>query len=96
MKSFDASAGSPTKKYVVIVDLNPIGTVDVTSGVGVVEAGATGVEVAGTCPVTTDACGVGGRCAHTANAAASTAAIVIDNIMDKGFMVGHSSNLATL
>ena len=55
MKSFDASEGSPTKKYVVMVDFHadcaPLGaglgvaTVELVTGVGVLDAVPIGVEV---------------------------------------------------
>ena len=87
MKSFDASAGSPTKKYVVMVDLN-------TMGVGVeVAAFETGVvDVAAGCAYTTNACGAGEPCAHTATNTIRAMAAKKVTMMDSAFMVGHSSN----
>lgn len=100
MKSFDASDGSPTKKYVVIVDLNaPAAAGDVVAfALGVVEPvavmpGAVEVPAEAAGAIETNARGVGVLLAHAANETASASAPRSESMMDNGFMVGHSTSL---
>ena len=107
MKSFEASAGSPTKKYVVMVDLKAAlaatgfdGALEVLAVGAVVEGCETGVVdevvVAGVVVGTRKACGSGVLCAHTVKETTSATDAKTPRMMDKAFMVGHSSNLAAL
>jgi|GEM_PF-5948685 hypothetical protein len=68
MKSFEASEGSPTKKYVVMVDLKIL-----CGAVGVVEAVGT-TEALGRSSATGDACGATTKRPPTKKAPAAMAA----------------------
>lgn len=95
MKSFDASAGSPTKKYVVMVALKALAA----EAAGSWDAGSAGVEDATGVVVAAGgrkSCGVGVLAPHAAAPTPSATSAESARMMDIGFMVRHSTSLGMI